>query len=257
MRTLKLVMAVLATSALAACSSSSTPKTAPGSGHFDPAAAAKALEALGTVATRGTATASGPVQPIRTTIDYGHGTMQGQFPPGVPTKPIAVQYRAKDTTAWFRRAVATASVWPGLGPDLLVLRAPGSVPWIETGRTGNYAGLIMRPWDPAWLLDDVSTLPGQLGPNVVFRPRSAAEINGTNRRAFSARLTPRQQGYLGVQTVTVWVDAHGLPVRIRVVTPTLTRGTYDIAKAAGPLTVTPPPESQIERANQPDRKSVV
>ena len=91
----RLVPVILVVFGLVACSSSSTPEAAPSKGTFDPAAASKAIQALGRVETGGTGTAGGANQVIRTTIDYADETMVGIFPPGVPTKPVAVQYRAK------------------------------------------------------------------------------------------------------------------------------------------------------------------
>jgi hypothetical protein len=247
-----LCLAALLAGSVTACDGGNGSSGVPGAENApDAADAADAIQALGAINTIGSGTASGPVQPIRTAIDYRHNTMRGEFPPGVPTKPVRVGYRAEGDTAWFSREVAKGEGQIALGADLLVLRPPTDAPWVEVPRASYYANIVMRPWDPVFLLSDLAAMPRRLGPAVRFRPSGSAVVRGVRRPGFTARMTLRQAGYIGLNRVTLWTDRHGVPVRVRIETQTLTRGTYDITRRQRDVVVRPPAPSQIARADTP------
>lgn len=245
-RVTRRLLAPLLVGALAAAACSSGSDSAPkGPARLDPAAAAAALRALGGVAVDGSAsfthkdgTEEGT---ITGRVTYEPYRVHQEFPVGAGQDLANIEYRRIDADAWIKMMESAAP--PFLGVPGLVIRPAGyPTPWIAiTPTPRTVQDQIALPFDPAALLDAIAT-----DDAIVLARNGESDVDGTPRARYTANFEAAQALVIGVSTLSVWIDADGVPLRIAFKATSGAAGEYDITADGSALDVTPPDAALIE-----------
>ena len=243
---------LVAVFALAACDSGSSSSSggSPPSGPagFDPKTAAAKLRALGSIRIEGRGSWGTESGPVVGTIAYDPYLYRIRVAISVSQALGQATIVRVGDAIWIKRDVLrrTDRMIP-LGLGTIMFRGSSSPPYFPiTHPDQPFSSYLTYPFDPARLLDRIARTKAH------FTADGSSAVAGTSYRRYRAQLSVPDARLIGVRSLTVWVDAKGVPVQLRLPTATAEGVVhYTVRPFAGKVSVAPPPAGAVEVVDRP------
>jgi hypothetical protein len=242
-----LTIAVLVLLAAAGCSSGSSSGSGAGPDSFDPAAAAKKLRAQGAVQTSGHGSYGDQRGPIAGKIGYDPYRYRIRVAISTGQQLAEASVVRRGDTVWVERtAITTVDRQVPLGIGTLMLRGGSEPPYLKLPDIKQpFGSYLADVFEPAALLDRVAKT------GASFSAAGSSDVGGTPRKRFHATLKVRDAQQIGIRSLTVWVDAQGVPVQLAAPTAAQGKVEYGIEKLASAPSVKAPAASTIAAFDRP------